>query len=428
LRVTNNMLTNSFLSDMRNNLENMQRIQQQMTSGKLFSKPSDDPFKVARSMQLYSDISSNKQYNSNISDVTNWLDTTDAALDQGGKVLQRVRDLMISAGNGSYSPDERKKIKDEVNQLVGQFSQVLNTNFDGKYIFGGTRGTTKPTNTTAIYAVPSSTNKSNKAGGNASVSGKITTSDTAFVVKINSVAGDKANSVSMSVDGGNTFSSSIAPGADGKFDLGNGLKINIDNNSGNSSGDTYTFSLIENQNLVYYDKNGTELPTDSSASADQQTQFENISSKLKTEISQGVFVDYNVNAHDVINYGSNPGDDLRSLFNRIINHLDGNNDDGTTMDSDSVSKINGQDLTDIDAAINNLLKVRSEVGAKQNRMDSALSQNTQQNYSLTEILSKNEDIDITEKTMEYATMQTVYLASLQTSAKVLQPSLLDYLR
>ena len=74
------------------------------------------------------------------------------------------------------------------------------------------------------------------------------------------------------------------------------------------------------------------------------------------------------------------------------------------------------------------MKLRSEVGAKQNSMDSALARNSDQNTNMTEILSKTEDIDITEKAMEYATMQTIYMAALQTSAKVIQPSLLDYLR
>jgi len=60
-------------------------------------------------------------------------------------------------------------------------------------------------------------------------------------------------------------------------------------------------------------------------------------------------------------------------------------------------------------------------------MDSAQEKNEDSNFNMTEILSKNEDIDITEKTMEFAVMQTVYMASLQTSAKVIQPSLLDYL-
>ena len=61
-------------------------------------------------------------------------------------------------------------------------------------------------------------------------------------------------------------------------------------------------------------------------------------------------------------------------------------------------------------------------------MESAESRNVDANFNMTDILSKTEDIDITEKAMEYATMQTIYMASLQTSAKVIQPSLIDYLR
>src|SRR3712207_2100366 len=144
MRVTNKMLSNNFLADMKANLENVNKIQQQNTSGKKFRKPSDDPFAVARSMQLHTDINTNKQYSKNITDVSNWLDTTDTALGQAGDVLQRVRELLISAGNAAYGSDERKAIKDEINEKIGEMSQILNTNFGGNYIFGGTRSTTKP--------------------------------------------------------------------------------------------------------------------------------------------------------------------------------------------------------------------------------------------------------------------------------------------
>ena len=46
---------------------------------------------------------------------------------------------------------------------------------------------------------------------------------------------------------------------------------------------------------------------------------------------------------------------------------------------------------------------------------------------MTDILSQTEDIDFTQKTIEFSMAQTVYTASLQVSAKVLPPSLLDYL-
>ena len=63
----------------------------------------------------------------------------------------------------------------------------------------------------------------------------------------------------------------------------------------------------------------------------------------------------------------------------------------------------------------------------QNRMESAMETNEDQNYNMTDILSSSEDIDFTEKTMEYAVMQTVYTASLQTSSKVLMNTIMDYI-
>jgi len=321
MRVTNKMLSNNFLTDMSANLRNMQKLQLQLSSGKEFRKPSDNPFAVARSMQLNSQISANKQYNSNIKDTMNWLDTTDTALGQIGNVIQGIREKLVSAGNAAYGDDERQKIKDEINQRVSQISQILNTNFDGEYIFGGTRGTTKP--------------------------------------------------VEIKNDGTNTV-------------------------------------------LIYNSKAGTELATTS-------TEFSTINSKRAIEISQGVTVDYNVNAVDVISFKDKSGNvcDLRDILESIVTDLG---------DSTKVDNLTTTDLASIDSAMSNLLKVRSDVGAKENRLDSAREQNEQANQDMTEVLSKTEDIDITEKTMEYSTMQTVYLAALQTSAKVIQPTLMDYMR
>jgi flagellar hook-associated protein 3 FlgL len=335
MRVTNKMLSHSFLRDMSTNLKNMQTLQQQMTSGKEIRKPSDDPFKVARAMQLHTDINKNKQYNENIKDTTNWLDTTDTALGQAGNVLQRVRELLVSAGNASYGPNERKAIKDEINQKVGELSQIVNTNFDGKYVFGGSRGTTKP---------------------------------------LDAVKDD----------------------------------------------------ITKNINLVYFGRDEKPLdPSDPLSGTSDADEIRMIGEKIEVEIAQGVSMEYNVSASDILQFDKTNADgtvtkvDLIAAFKNITDHLDKTED---------VAKLNGEDLIAITDTINNLLKIRSEVGAKQNRMESALDKNTEENFNMTEILAKTEDIDITEKTMEYATMQTVYVASLQTSAKVIQPSLLDYLR
>lgn len=319
MRVTNQMMTNSFLRDLNNNLNNLSKLNKQLTTGKEISKPSDNPFKTARIMQMYSDISANKQYNENIKDTINWLDTTDVALEQLGNSFQRVRELMVSSGNASYGSDEMKAIKDEINEKVNEIGQILNTNFDGKYIFGGTKSTSKPVGV-------------NTVDGNNSLS---------FIDKI---------------------------------------------------GNTTTDVNILNQ----------------------------INSKLTAEISQGVTMEYNVNAGEILNFkdGSGKDVDLMSLMNDIINNLK----------SEDSSKVVGDNLGDMDSVLSNINKLRGEVGAKQNRMDSAKTQNEEQNLSMTEILSKTEDIDLAEKTIEVATLQSVYTASLQTSAKILQSTLIDFIR
>ncbi|HCQ89768.1 MAG TPA: flagellar hook-associated protein 3, partial [Clostridium sp.] len=83
-------------------------------------------------------------YNSNIKDTINWLDTTDTALNQATKALDRVRELMVAAGDAAYGSGELRAIKDEINEKISELSQIMNTSFDGKYIFGGTRGDKKP--------------------------------------------------------------------------------------------------------------------------------------------------------------------------------------------------------------------------------------------------------------------------------------------
>ncbi len=324
MRVTNKMLSYNFLKDMRNNLDNMKTMHEQLTSGKEIRRPSDDPFKVARAMQLHSDIGANKQYNENIKDTINFLDTTDTALGQAGNVLHRIRELLVSAGNAAYGSSERKAIKDEINEKIGEFSQILNTNFDGKYVFAGTRTTAKPMGT----------EKDTKG----------------------------------------------------------------------------------NNQLVYKDRNGNTLTSPSD-------EYSMITSKMKVEVSQGVYIEYNVTANEVIEFNNEKGApvNIMNLFNNITAHLDSDKPADTQA-------LNGKDLQGITDALNNILKVRSEVGAKQNRMDSAKDRNIEENFNMTDILSKTEDIDFTEKSMEFATMQTVYMASLQTSAKIIQPSLLDFLR
>lgn len=330
-RITNNMLSSNYLRNMQRNLTNMKTLQNQLASGKEIQKASDNPYKTSRSMQLHAEISSNIQYNENIKDTSNWLDTTDTALSQMGNVFGRIETLLVNAGNGAYGPDERIAIQDEVKEKVNELSQILNTNFDGSYIFGGTKTASKPT--TVVSGVLQYADKDGTGIGNNGKNGV----DTNAVIDITTT-------------------------------------------------DTY----------------------------------KQLKSDLEVDISEGVKTDYNKTAVNVLEFKDKSGSTINvsDLLANIIKDL---GTGGTT------SNLNTTHLKDIQSVTANLLQQRSEVGTMQNRMDSAQQNNETQNYNMTDILSKTEDIDFAEKTMDYSIMQTVYTAALQTSAKILPMTILTYL-
>lgn len=141
---------------------------------------------------------------------------------------------------------------------------------------------------------------------------------------------------------------------------------------------------------------------------------------INREISPNVVLKLNITANQFTNYKDKSGKtvDLKDTLNAIVDKLS----KGETTD------ISGSLLDEITAHIDNVLRYRGEAGAKENRMESAKSKNEEETFNITEILSKVEDIDVAKKYMEYTVMESVYQASLSTSAKILQPSLIDFLR
>ena len=455
---------------MQRNLENLSKIQQQVSSTKNFSKPSDDPINVERAMQLQSSVNYTTQYGSNIKTANTWMQTTDTTLGQIGTVLSNIRNNLEQAG-GVYTQDEKDKINDAASQEVDQLATLFNTNFEGEYIFGGTAGLSKPITTTTDpntkivtlqYAdkdgnivqdlpdvVSSGFHKSNWEGKNITfnVAGK----DYTVTLKTSySGIDDVISDLNNKIQSNNVTPTPANPAT--STDPGVRDKINVvKTNDGNikfiavNSGDNITMST---------DIPDMDIASGKSKQLSNMT-MENIGADKNIEISQGVVLTYNATASDIMQYGSDynttSGDSINALMDRIQHHLAGQvlsdaaasdpgainipDSNGTARyyvwkDNEDVAKkeLIGQDLTDIDAASKKVLQVRSKIGAKEKRMSDLSTQNAASITDLKEVLSKTEDIDITQKTIEYYTSITVYQACLQTGGKIMQPTLLDYVR
>ncbi|MFJ3388315.1 flagellar hook-associated protein FlgL [Lysinibacillus sp. NPDC086135] len=138
MRVTQSMLSSNMLRNLNTSYSKMSKYQNMLDSGKVITRPSDDPVVAVKGMGYRIDLDKSQQYQRNLREANTWLDTTDEALDQVGGALKRVKELIVQAANDTNTADDRQKINAEMQQIKGQLRDIANTKVGENYIFSGT--------------------------------------------------------------------------------------------------------------------------------------------------------------------------------------------------------------------------------------------------------------------------------------------------
>ena len=133
MRITNASMVRSHLYDTQNNLTNMSKINQQISTSKVINTVSDDPHKAIKIMNINNEIKYTEKYNYNIDESVGWMNTTDGALDNVGNLLGEIKETILKVGNGTYS----QSLNEDMNEKIKQLADTLNSTYGGKYLFGG---------------------------------------------------------------------------------------------------------------------------------------------------------------------------------------------------------------------------------------------------------------------------------------------------
>ncbi|MDQ0872150.1 flagellar hook-associated protein 3 FlgL [Paenibacillus sp. V4I3] len=174
----------------------------------------------------------------------------------------------------------------------------------------------------------------------------------------------------------------------------------------------YTF------NGQFTDKQPYSTATASSDQTDDQ--------KINYQISAGITISVNQTGTDVFgaaDTATSPNND--NLF-KILKGLQ--NAFSPTPPATANMAAARQLMTDLSKRFDKFLQVRSEVGARSNRIDLMDNRLKDLDVNLTDLSSKTEDADMAETITKLKTDENVYQASLSTGAKIIQPSLIDFLR
>lgn len=259
---------------------NVVKTGEEVSSGIKLNTASDDPVGAARVLQLAQQNSMLTQYKSNISVINNNIANSETALDSLISTMQAARELIVKAGNGSYTDADRVSTAGELKQLQSQILGLMNTqDSNGQYIFSGSKSSTPP------YTLNSD--------GTYSYAGDQTTIDLAvgdgLKLPSNITGFDAFEKSSGSVRTSSTLTS--GPN-DGKVALAGGLLKSINSyNDAFQGGEPYSITFTSATQLKITDNAGNDVTSQASTAG----VFDYSKNETQSFTFRGIELSFNIN-------------------------------------------------------------------------------------------------------------------------------------
>jgi len=148
MRVTNNMIMKSSTNNVNATKVNVNDKNNQMTTNKKISRPSEDPVIAIRALRLGTTFNKLDQYASkNIPDAASWLDVTETAILNMKSLITDMRTQCVNGSTGTLTADDRNTILSQLQALQKQMYSEGNADYAGRTVFTGFR-----TNSTLTFS------------------------------------------------------------------------------------------------------------------------------------------------------------------------------------------------------------------------------------------------------------------------------------
>lgn len=244
----------------------------------------DDPLGAARVLQLAQQSSMLDQYKTNISTVNSNMTQAETALSSITDALQTAKELVLKAGNGTFTDADRKANAAELTQLQAQIVGLMNSqDANGQYLFSGSKSTTPPyaLNSDGTYSYNGDQTSIDLSIGDGLKVASNTTGWDAFEQAINTTR---------------TSSTLTSPAVDdGKVSLSGGVVGSSSTyNSKFVGGQPYTVAFLSSSQLKITDAAGNDVTTEAS----QAGVFSSTSAANQAVSFRGVSLSLNINLTD----------------------------------------------------------------------------------------------------------------------------------
>ena len=436
MRITNAVTRNNVLWSMNRNEVRLNKYETQMSTGKKIQRPSEDPIVAVRALRFRANVSEIEQYKTNSEDAKSWLNVTEQAVGNSIELLQRARELSVQGASDIFKTSDRESIIAELEEIKTQFSNEGNVSYAGRYIFSGFK-----TNTPLVFteADASKTYEITEHFEDSDIETiqKVIGNDIQDVHRVRLGYGDISMTLPADINGitivekdSRVDGDAYVPTEDTIHYLKDTGELIFHQNNVDGVAPaislpanfdvTYTKSSFERYDLVpetSFDCTITSpLPAVTYTAPDDQ---------MKYQISYNQDLAVNTMGNQVFT------NDLMRDFEEIITAVRNIPDDNSleqSLEEDVLGDFFQKMLTKLDGHINTMVRTNSEIGSKINRIDLTINRLEDDKINFTDLLSENEDVDYTEAVLNFQAQEMVYNAALMSSGKLLQNTLLDFIR
>lgn len=419
MRVTENMFFNNIQKRISNATGEMSQYNDQAVTGKRYQMPSGDSLNATRALGLKTKKANDEQYSKNVDSGLAYMTELEHSLNSVVEVLTEAKTLSIYGVNAATALGDRKIIANKVDQLLGQLYSLANTKNENGYIFSGFKTATSPfdpVDATFTYAGDNSNVQREVSPGTkltinltgSQVFGNASTSAFAILKGLSTAL----NNNNAATDAAATQGNITGGAAVGTLIIGAGvndtLNLSLDGVAGSITIAPATYG------------SGAALATEIQTKINAAAAFVAAGKTATVSYSAGIIT--------ITSNTSGSTSTVNTISGNAAANLGLNTGVGViTAGLDAQISIMTE-LANIDIVLEQAINAQAATGARMVSFDDWKSRLSANDINTASLISQAEDVDMAEAIINLSRTQTAYKAILQSSANVMQMSLMDFLR
>jgi flagellar hook-associated protein 3 FlgL len=413
-RISTNMPNDDMQFYARRREARLLNTQNKIASQNRIQELRDDPSAAAHATRHDSYVYRLNRYSQNIETAQLRHRESEVYMQEAVGILQRARELALQGAHGTYTKEDTQKMAAEVNQLLNQLVQAANAKGgDGAMLFAGDRTKTVPFR---------------PIEGRAEGFGEPVISQVQYLGTINenrTEIGD-GNYIPLNFAGNRVFwaeNQQVFSSVDAtSYVVQQDTAVRIDGEEVQLRAGDNISSIIAKINDSGAPARARLDPVQNSLVLESTTPHQ-----LWLEDGEGGQVLSDLGILD--DRGSRPPQNIASsarqfggsMFDTLINLRD-------QLAAGDTIEVGGRALGGIDSALDNVLGSLGKLGSYDERLQLAFERTESAIPEITERYSNEVDVDMTETITELRMLEYTHRAALGAAARVIQPTLLDFLR